>query len=169
VYGYPHPEGTNPLAYLGRWPGDCDEAAGRPRYKWPPGFEKSRVVYGVREALAGTEGKPLIVVEGVFDVYHLVQSGYPNTVALFGSMLSEAQADILASTGRGIILMLDGDPAGQTGTQQAFAKLLPRRCPQLSVVTLAEKEEPDRLPAEQLHRYLAFLSTPSLKGEHACP
>ncbi|MEM2102796.1 MAG: hypothetical protein QXM22_04715, partial [Candidatus Bathyarchaeia archaeon] len=68
VYRYPAEPDENPVAYLGRWPGDdYDEAAGRPRYKWPDGFSKSHVVYGLREALDGTDGEPIVVVEGPFD------------------------------------------------------------------------------------------------------
>ena len=64
VYDFSHAENTNPLAYLGRWPGDdYDEADGRPRYKWPEGFPKSRIIYGLRHALEGTTDEPLIVVE----------------------------------------------------------------------------------------------------------
>jgi DNA primase len=149
VYSHPHEQGANPLAYLGRWPGDdFDEADGRPRYKWPEGFLKSQIVYGLSEALDKTEGKPLIVVEGPFKVYHLFQAGFPNTVAIFGSSLSDEQAAILAATGRPIILMFDGDEAGRTGMRMAAGKLISQTFVQ--VVKLTDGTEPDDLSAEQL-------------------
>lgn len=148
------PAADTPVAYLGRWPGEeYDENAGRPRYKWPKDFEKSRVVYGLQEALDGTEGKPLIVVEGPFSVYHLVQCGFPNSVAIFGSSLSDDQATILASTGRPIILMFDGEEGAERGMAQAAAKLIRRAF--VTVVSLRTDCEPDDLSASELQRVLS--------------
>ena len=52
-------------------------------------------------------------------VYHLFQAGFPNTVAIFGSALSDEQAEILIATGRPIILLFDGDDAGRSGMESA--------------------------------------------------
>jgi DNA primase len=153
VYGHPHEPGTNPLAYLGRWPGDdFDETAGHPRYKWPEGFPKSQIVYGLAEALENCDGKPLIVVEGPFKVYHLFQAGFPNTVATFGSSLSDEQSMILVATGRPIILMYDGDEAGRTGMRMAAGKLITKTF--VRVVKLPDGTEPDDLSAEHLRTIL---------------
>jgi DNA primase len=153
VYGHPHEQGANPLAYLGRWPGDdFDEAAGRPRYKWPEGFLKSRIVYGLTEALVNSYEKPLIVVEGPFKVYHLFQAGFLNAVASFGSSLSDEQAAILAATGRPIVLMFDGDEAGRTGMRTAAGKLISKTF--VRAVKLPDGIEPDDLSAEQLAKLL---------------
>jgi len=151
VYGWPHPEDANPLAYLGRWPGDKD-TPDRPRYRWPEGFPKSRVVYGLAQAMEGTEGQPLIVVEGPFKVYHLVQGGFPATVAIFGSSLSDEQAAILVGTGRRIVLFFDGNEAGQTGMRLAAAKLITKTF--VRVVRLPEDKEPDDYGPEQLRELL---------------
>jgi DNA primase len=153
VYGHPHEEGANPLAYLGRWPGDdYDEAAGRPRYKWPDGFQKSHVVYGLTEALENIHGKPLIVVEGPFKVYHLFQAGFPNTVATFGVSLSDEQAAILVAAGRPIVLMFDGNEAGRIGMRAAAGKLIAKTF--VRVIKLPDGTEPDDLSAEQLAKLL---------------
>jgi DNA primase len=126
IFGYPHPDGANPLAYLGRWPGeDYDETAGRPRYKWPEAFPKSSVVYGLAEAMDGTSGKPLIVVEGPFAVFELSQVGYRNAVAVCGSTMSREQAQILAGTSRHIVLAFDDDDAGHSGMNAAVVLLTP--------------------------------------------
>lgn len=69
--------------------------------------------------------------------------------------LSDPQAEILAGFGRPIILMLDGDQAGQTGMRAAAAKLITRTA--VGVVKLQEKEQPDRLSDEHLNHYLGFL------------
>ncbi len=153
VHGWPGEQGDNPLAYLGRWPDDPDEEpAERPRYKWPQGFPKNQVVYALAEALSDTADAPLIVVEGPFKVYHLVQAQFPATVAIFGSSLSDHQAAILASTGRPIVLMFDGDEAGQAGMRTAAAKLITKTF--VRVVKLSEDTDPDDLPAEHLRQIL---------------
>ncbi|MBW3599729.1 MAG: toprim domain-containing protein [Planctomycetes bacterium] len=155
MFGPNQPPDENPVAYLGRWPGDDhDEAAGKPRYKWPEGFPKSRVLYGLREALAGPSNSPLLVVEGPFDVYHVVQAGFPATVAVLGSALSDEQAALLAATGRKLVLLFDGDEAGQAGMRLAAGKLITRAW--VRVVKLPEGKQPDQIPAEELQAILAF-------------
>ena len=158
IYGHMQSAGEHPLAYLGRWPGDdYDEAAGKPRYRWPEGFPKSRVVYGLREMPRTAESVPLIVVEGAFKVYHLVQAGFASTVAVMGSSLSDEQAAILVATGRPIILFFDGNEAGQTGMRLAAAKLIRRAF--VRVVSLPGGKEPDELSAEELDDVLSFSRT----------
>ena len=147
----------NPIAYLGRWPAeDFDEAAGRPRYLWPKGFTKNRVVYGLREALAGPKNRPLIVVEGPFNVYHLFQAGFTNTVAVFGSTLSDEQARILIKTGRPIVLFFDGDEAGQAGMQLAARKLIVSAF--VRILILDDNKAPDDLSVKELNSILSFIT-----------
>jgi DNA primase len=149
VRGWPRTEGANPVAYLGRWPGeDYDEAGGRPRYKWPDGVPKSRLVYGLAEAMQTGDARPLIVVEGPFGVFHLVQNGFPNAAAIFGSSLSDEQAMILASTGRPIVLMCDGDEAGQQGMRLAAARLIPHTF--VRIARLTDGRGPDDLSGADL-------------------
>lgn len=153
VYSFPREPRTNPVGYLGRWPGeDYDEAAERPRYKFPSDFPRNQVVYGLQEALENSEGRPLIVVEGPFKVYHLFQAGFPHTVATFGASLSDEQADILSATGRPIVLLFDGNAAGHQGMRVAAAKLITRAF--VRVVKLPTDTEPDEFSAEQLRDYL---------------
>ncbi|MBI1902922.1 MAG: toprim domain-containing protein [Planctomycetia bacterium] len=155
VYRWPREAGENPVAYLGRWPGDdYDDGTGRPRYKWPDGFAKSQVVYGLAEALDGTEGRALIVVEGPFKVFHLVQCGFPNAVATFGSSLSREQAAILAATGRPIVLLFDGDAAGRRGARKAVGRLVRRTF--VRIAALAQAGEADDLDGEALAELVTF-------------
>lgn len=155
VYNWPRPKGQLPIAYLGRWPGaDFDESQGRPRYKWPPDFPKQQIVYGLNEALADSEASaPLIVVEGPFGVFHLVEQGFLNAVAICGSSLSDQQAAILSRTGRPIILMLDGNEPGRQGMRLAAGKLIKHAF--VRIAPLAEAAQPDSLSQEQLAQLLA--------------
>lgn len=157
IYAHPYEPDTNPIGYVGRWPGeDHNEAEGRPRYKLPKDFPKSRVVYGLRQALDTPAGQPIIVTEGAFKVFYLAQHGYPATVALLGSSLSDEQSAILTSLNRPIVLMLDGDAAGVAGARSAAAKLITRTF--VRAVRLEPNEEPDRLSPDRLKQLLSFLA-----------
>lgn len=142
------------VGYVGRLPAETFDEK-HPRYKLPKDFPKSRVIFGWRQALEGTDGKPVLVVEGPFDLFRLVQAGYPATVAALGSSLSDEQAALLAGSGRPICLMFDGDAAGQHGMRLAAARLITRTW--VRVVKLAEEEQPDRFSAQQLQEKLGFL------------
>ncbi len=149
-------DGENPVGYVGRWPGDDWNDDDRPRYKVPGGFEVSRVVYGLEQALdVSNSSCPLVAVEGVFKVYHLVQHGFPNCVSTFTSSLSDEQADILVSCGRPIVLMFDGNTAGYAGMRTAAARLITRSW--VRVVKLDDGVEPDHSSGEQLKKVLPFI------------
>lgn len=137
-----------PLAYLGRWPGDdFNEAEGRPRYKWPPEFPKHRIVFGLRQALETPPSQPIICVEGTFGVFHLMQLGYASA-AVFGSSMSDEQAEQLTQTSRPLILMFDGNEVGQTGMRKAAAKLI--RHAFVRVIQLPPNRQPDKLSVSEL-------------------
>ena len=90
-----------------------------PKYEWTKGFDKSHFLYSVGELDAS---KPLLVVESVMSVFRAWDYGLHNCCALFGSHMSQYQADLLKRFDS-IILWLDGDNAGQSGIKQAI-KLL---------------------------------------------
>lgn len=149
------PKGEFPAGYIGRWPGENHDAQqGRPRYKLPVNFPKQRFLFGLAEALDGTEGQPLVVVEGFVGALHCVQNGFPTTVAAFGSSLSDEQATLLIATGRPIVLLFDGDASGQEGTEAAAKKLL--RHTFVRTVHLDASRQPDDLTPEELGTVLSF-------------
>lgn len=156
VYDHPRAADENPIGYLGRWPGeDFDrdgQDGGRPRYKFPPDFPRNRVIYGLTEALGTANIRPLIIVEGPFKLYDLVQKGFENTVATFGASLSDEQARILAQTGRQLILMFDGDEAGQKGMRLAAGKLITQAF--VRVARLPAGSDPESLSAIQIGELL---------------
>ena len=103
------------IAYAGRWPGN-DAPEGEPKYKFPPNFHKSLVLYNLHRAREHA-GEGLIVVEGFFSgVFTLWQQGRKNVVAIMGSALSEAQERLIVQTvgqrGR-VLLIFDDDEAGK--------------------------------------------------------
>ena len=131
-----HNERAELLAYVGRWPVEEGWPEGEEKYKMPPGFHKSLVLYNLHRAKDyATEG--LIVTEGFFSgVFALWQQGRKNVVAIMGSSLSEAQERLIVQTvgprGR-VLLAFDDDAAGRKGMADAAARL----APQVFVRTLA--------------------------------
>lgn len=157
VYDYPCQPGTNPIGYLGRWPGgpvvgDRTETE-PPRYKFPADFPRNRVIYGLPEAMELCDGRPLIIVEGPFKVFHLFQAGFPQTVATFGASVSDEQVAILAATRRPLVLLFDGDEAGQTGMQSAAERLISHAAVRL--IKLPAGKHPDDLSVAELNQLLS--------------
>jgi DNA primase len=121
-----HDEEGRLIAYAGRFPGD-DPPEGEDKYKFPPNFKKSLVLYNLHRAREHTRDG-LIVVEGFFSgVFALWQKGRKNVVAIMGSSLSEAQERLIVETvsqrGR-VLLAFDRDEAGRKGMQEAAARLV---------------------------------------------
>ncbi len=142
------------VGYLGRWPGEDYDEEDRPRYKLPKDFPKQQVIFGLKQALESPPGKPLIVTEGTFGMFALVQAGYA-AVAVLGSSLGDEQAAILVATGRPLVLMFDGGEAGLHGMRVAAAKLISRCF--VRAVKLDDGMQPDHLSSLELSKVLAFL------------
>lgn len=142
-----HDERGQLLAYAGR---SMDGAL--PKYKLPTGFAKASVLFNLHRAVAGDPAR-LVVVEGSFDCLRVHQAGQPGVVALMGCWLSAEQERLLVERCGRIVLMLDGDAAGQQAMER-IADRLAQRCA-VEVVTLAFGRQPDQLSREQIQRALS--------------
>ena len=112
------------VAYAGRWPGE--PAEGTPKYKLPPGFRKSQELFNLDRA--GKQPGPLVIVEGFFGAMKLWQCGVKRVVALMGSTLSHAQAELIrkhTDSRSQVIVMLDEDEAGRAGREDIVSRLAP--------------------------------------------
>jgi len=141
------------VAYAGR---SIDGS--EPRYLFPPGFRKSQVVFNLYRTCAEAAGRPAgcVIVEGFFDCLRVHQAGFRNVVALMGATLSEAQRSLLLTRFRAVVLMLDGDEAGRSATQQVVARL-EGRIP-LHIAEVPRGRQPDQLPSEEIERILSGAS-----------
>lgn len=77
-------------------------------------FNKSNYLLGAERLT----NKPVLVVEGLMGYASLISQGVEdrvNVVALMGSSLSKAQAEILIHNSQAVYLMLDNDEAGLIG------------------------------------------------------
>ncbi len=122
-----------------------------------PVFNKSEVVFGInllkklrdenrRKDYDGLEN--LIIVEGQIDVITMHQFGFENTVACLGTAITPMHARKLKQFSENIILLLDGDGAGQKATLRSI-DVLRSVALNVRVCRLPEGKDPD----EFLHTY----------------
>ena len=88
-------------------------------------------------------------MEGFFDAIKVRQAGYRNVVALMGSSLSEAQAGLLAKHFRRVVLMLDGDAAGQRAATIIATRLSSSM--EVSTIRVPDGKQPDQMDSKQIN------------------
>lgn len=93
--------------------------------------------------------KPVYVVEGIFDCLKMVSLGYPNTVALLGTGLSDDQARKLKGLAQPVYLMLDGDAGGIKGTGEAI-RMLKGKVIALYTCAVPEGKDPGDMTKEEI-------------------
>lgn len=108
-------------------------------------FDKQIALYNIDEAKNhAKETQNMFVVEGQFDVIAMKQNGYKNVVAISGSAMTTSHAkEIMRSmknNGR-IVLILDGDEAGQKAMKKAFINL-PHLHKNLDIINLPDGLDP---------------------------
>jgi len=118
-------------------------------------FNKDKVLYNLNKARIYGTTVPLIVVEGFKSVWRFHEYGLFNTVAVMGSNVTMGQAKLLKNYAlKGVVLMLDPDEAGVTGTKLSSA-LLKGGIPVHKVYMKAtEGEDPADLTLTQAYAYL---------------
>jgi len=93
-------------------------------------YQKSEVLYGLDVALEGRrtekEDGPrrLVLMEGYTDCLTAYQAGFPFAVATCGTALTPLQLRKLRAHAETIVLMFDGDKAGQGAAQRALELFL---------------------------------------------
>ena len=85
-----------------------------------PLFHKKEQLYGLHAAIDGIRKTgTAIVVEGNFDVMSLHEAGIDNAVAPMGTALTAEQIDLLGRLARQVVVVFDGDAAGQRAGDKA--------------------------------------------------
>ncbi len=105
-------------------------------------FRKSQQLYGLqlaREAIR-RDGQ-VMVMEGYTDVVAARQAGVEPVVAVLGTALGESHVKILKRFAQRVILVLDGDYAGQTRADQVL-ELFVGASVDLRVLTLPDGDDP---------------------------
>jgi DNA primase len=86
-----------------------------------PLFHKKESLYGLHAALdAIRRTGTAIIVEGNFDVLALHQAGIEEAVAPMGTALTEEQIGLIGRLAKTIVVVFDGDAAGQRAAQKAI-------------------------------------------------
>lgn len=106
-------------------------------------FSKRRNLYGLYQARQAMRSlNQAIVVEGYMDCLRLHQAGIENTVASLGTALTQEQARILRRFVEEVILLFDGDEAGQRQALRAV-EILHAEGLKVWVVSLPAEKDPD--------------------------
>jgi DNA primase len=110
-------------------------------------FNKRKNLFGLNLAKKSKQGF-LILVEGNIDVVALHQFGFDNAIASLGTSLTEEQAALMTRYADQIVLIYDGDKAGQNATQRAIP-ILEKAGLHVKVLQIEGAKDPD----EFLHKY----------------
>ncbi len=110
-------------------------------------FNKRKNLFGLNLAKK-TKEKFLILMEGNVDVVSMHQFGFDNAVASLGTSLTEEQATLITRYAEQVVLLYDGDNAGQTATKRAIP-ILEKAGLQVKVLQLPDAKDPD----EFLHKF----------------
>lgn len=129
-----------------------------PRYRFPPGFAKSEILFNLHRA-AATGHQSAVIVEGFFDCLKVHQAGMPAVVGLMGSSLYDAQQRALLERFRQVILMLDGDEAGRRATATMAARL--RQHASVQVIHLPDAVQPDQLSPNEVRQIWQSYAQPA--------
>lgn len=149
-----HNEKGELIAYAGRYPGDPPK--GELKYKLPPKFKKSSVVFNLNRVKNMDEDKGLILIEDFFDVFNLWQAGCKNVIALMGTSMSDEQERLIVEAvgekGK-VVLMFDSSEAGKSGSQDALARLVSQVY--VKLIKLGEEGlQPDSFSKEKIKKLL---------------
>ena len=104
-------------------------------------FNKRKNLFGLNLAKKSKAGS-LLLVEGNLDVVALHQYGFDNAIASLGTSLTEEQAALMGRYTDQVVLLYDGDNAGQNATQRAIP-ILERAGLQVKVLKMRDAKDPD--------------------------
>jgi DNA primase len=114
-----------------------------------PLFSKHKLLYGLDSARdAMSKSKTVLVMEGYTDCIMARQFGFQNSVAVLGTALGEAHLKVLRQYVDRVVLVLDGDEAGQKRTNEIL-ELFINDPMDLRVMTLPDDLDPCDLLIER--------------------
>ncbi len=133
-----------PIAFGGRKLRDEDE----PKYLNSPEtplFNKSATLYGLHAAKKPIiDAKTAVIVEGYTDVIACHQAGARNVVAALGTALTPQHVRELRRYCEQVVLVMDGDAAGQKAADRAIEVFLTGDL-DVSIAVLPGGQDPDEL------------------------
>ena len=122
------------------------EADATPKYLNSPEtplYRKKEFLYGLNSTRQYIkEENSSLVVEGYMDFLTLYQAGIRNVVATSGTAMTPEHAHVLTRFTSRVILVFDGDEAGQNAAERGVFTLAPFDL-DVSILTLPPEEDPD--------------------------
>jgi len=134
-----------------------------------PLFAKSNLLYGLDVARDPIrKSRTAVVMEGYTDCIMAHQNGFDNAVAVLGTALGSRHVQILKRFADRILLVLDGDEAGQRRTNEVLELFVAENV-DLQIVTLPDNLDPcDFLRARGADAFREQLMTAAVDAlEHA--
>lgn len=110
-------------------------------------FNKRKNLFALNLAKK-SQRKEIILVEGYMDAIALHQYGFDCAVASLGTSLTEEHASLLSRYTDTVILIYDGDEAGQNATKRALP-MLEKTGLQVRILRMRDAKDPD----EYLHKF----------------
>ena len=104
-------------------------------------FNKRKNLFGLNLAKKSKAGS-LILVEGNIDVVTMHQYGFDNAVASLGTSLTDEQAALISRYCDQVVLLYDGDAAGQKATARAIP-ILEKAELAVKVLQIPDNMDPD--------------------------
>ncbi|MCA9005130.1 MAG: DNA primase [Planctomycetaceae bacterium] len=122
-------------------------------------FTKSKLLFGLDESRQTIrETETVVVVEGYTDCITAHQFGVTNVVATLGTALTETHVSYLKRLARKVVLVFDGDNAGQQAAERSLTKFIAQEV-DLRILTLPAGKDPaeflEEQGAEQLRQLIA--------------
>ena len=134
---------SRPIAVGGRvLPGAAKDSAKYVNCNETRLYQKSHQLYGLdlaRDAISKT--RQAVVMEGYTDVIMAVQHGIHNAVACCGTALGESQIKLLKRYCDSVVLLLDGDDAGQKRASEILELFVTAQM-DLRILTLPDGLDP---------------------------
>lgn len=128
------------------WQGRRTKKSEKPKYKNTTGFPRRETLFNWDNAQGYSE---VFVVEAPLSAMWMSQCGFPNTVATFGSEVTEEQIALLRRFG-GVVTFLDDDEAGLKGTKRIVDNL---KGPLVMIVEHEGVNDPKDLGKDELVEY----------------
>ncbi|WP_242977407.1 toprim domain-containing protein, partial [Fructobacillus ficulneus] len=116
-----------------------------------PFFNKGHLLYNFDQARGPIRaGQPAMIFEGFMDVISATIAGAEGAVATMGTALTETHVKDLAKITDRILLVYDGDAAGQKAAKRSIP-LIRQQAPQveIGVISLPDGRDPDEVRREQ--------------------
>ncbi|HEY0221364.1 MAG TPA: DNA primase [Lactovum miscens] len=137
-----HDQNGQVIGFSGRIWQENDERQGKyVNTTTTPIFEKSDVLYNLHRAKDTIKKtKEVYLMEGFMDVIAAYKSGINNAVAIMGTALTEKHIKTLARLASKIVLVTDGDKAGQAAIEKSL-KVISNI--DVQIVKIPDAQDPD--------------------------